>query len=184
MLALVAGLIAGTLLLVAAIGFLIPARIRVGRALVIDLPPERIFPWMADLRLWPGWTVWNRNEDPTLSYSYPSATTGLAGSMLWVAARLGSGSLIITRFEANRLLGYEMRLLSRAAVVQGRIELEPGEGGVTRVLWRDEVDLGGNPFRKLGGPFVARALGKSFERNLAGLNAAALTGRARGPGPG
>jgi hypothetical protein len=184
MLAAAVGLLLGAFLLVAAIGVLLPARIKVARTLMIDLPPERIFPWVADLRLWPGWTVWNRSEDPTLSYSYPSATTGLAGSMHWIAAGFGSGSLIITRFEANRTLGYEMRLLTRAAVVQGGIALEPGEGGATKVWWRDEVDLGGNPFRKLAGPFVARALGKSFDRNLAGLNAAALTGRAGGPGPG
>ncbi|HEY4299802.1 MAG TPA: SRPBCC family protein [Candidatus Didemnitutus sp.] len=182
MLVVLAGLFAGAVFLVTAIGFLLPARIKVARTLVIDLPPERIFPWVADLRLWPGWTVWNRSEDPTLSFSYPSATTGLAGSMLWVAARLGSGSLIITHFEQNRAIGYEMRLLSRAEMVQGRIALEPGESGATRVLWRDEVDLGLNPFRKLAGPLVARSLGKSFERNLAGLNAAALTGRAGGPG--
>lgn len=181
MLVAAAGLLLGALLLVIAVGVLLPSRLVVARAQLVEVPPERIFPWLNELKLWPGWTVWNRSDDPTLSFTYPSATSGLAASMHWMTTGADSGSLIITRLESNRLLGYELRLLTRAVVVQGRIELQPGESG-TRVSWRDEIDLGSNPLRKIAGPFVARAQGRACQRNLAGLAAAALTGRAGGPG--
>jgi uncharacterized protein YndB with AHSA1/START domain len=173
----------GLVLVVVAIGFLLPARITVERATVIDQPPEKIFPWVAELKLWPEWTIWNAAEDATLTYSYPGATTGLAGSMHWTAKKMGDGSLIFSAFEPNRVLRYELRMPAHGTIVHGNIEFESAGGGATRVDWFDEVELGHNPFKKLLGPVLRRMLGRAFERSLTGLNVAAMTGRANGPGP-
>lgn len=172
----------GLVLVVTAIGVLLPSRLTVERATVIDQPVGEIFPWAADLKLWPLWTVWNITEDATLTYLYPGATTGLAGSMHWTAKKMGAGSLIFTAFEPDKALRYEMRLPAHGTVVQGNIEFESAGAGATRVAWFDEVELGHNPFKKLFGPLLRKMLGQAFERSLAGLKTAAMTGRASGPG--
>ena len=171
----------GLVLVVAAVGLFLPSRITVERATVIDQPVEKIFPWVAELKLWPQWTVWNTAEDVTLSYTYPGATTGLAGAMHWTAKKMGDGSLIFSGFEPNKALRYEMRLPAHETIVHGNIEFESAGGGSTRVDWYDEVELGRNPFKKLFGPLVRRMLGRAFERSLAGLKTAAMTGTASGP---
>jgi hypothetical protein len=173
----------GLVLVLAVVGLFLPSRVTVERATVIDQPVDRIFPWAAELKLWPQWTVWNTAEDATLSYLYPGATTGLAGSMHWTAKKMGNGSLIFSAFEPNRTLRYELRMPARDTIVHGNIEFESAGGGATRVAWFDEVELGRNPFKKLLGPLLKKWLGQAFERNLAGLKSAALTGRASGPGP-
>jgi uncharacterized membrane protein len=173
----------GLVLVVTAIGFFLPSRVWVERATVIDQPVEKIFPWAADLKSWPQWTVWNAVEDPTLQYSYPAATTGLAGAMHWTAQKMGNGSLIFSAFEPNKTLRYELRMPAHGTVVHGNIEFESAGGGATRVDWFDEVELGRNPYKKLLGPVLRRMLGRAFERNLAGLKTAATTGRGAGPGP-
>jgi len=173
----------GLVLVVTAVGFLMPRRVLVEKATVIDQPVERVFPWVADLKRWAEWTVWNATEDPTLTYSYPGATTGLAGAMHWTAQKMGSGSLIFREFEPNRAVRYEMRMPSHGTIVLGNIEFESAGGGSTRVDWFDEVDLGPNPYKKLLGPILKPMLGRAFERSLVGLKQAAMTGRASGPGP-
>lgn len=173
----------GLILLVLVVGLLLPSRVVVERSIVIDRPVEAVFPWAAELRLWPQWTVWNTTEDPTLVYTYPSATTGLAGSMAWTGEKMGNGSLIFSAFMPNTTLRYELRMPSRNTIVHGSIEFESAGGGATRVTWLDEVEMGANPLRRLFGPLLRKFLGRAFARNLAGLKAAALNGEASGPGP-
>jgi len=173
----------GLALVVTAVGFFLPSRVLVERARVIALPVEKIFPWVAELKRWPEWTVWNAAEDATLRYSYPAATTGLAAAMHWTAEKLGDGSLIFSEFAPNKTLRYELRMPAHNTIVHGNIEFESAGGGATRVDWYDEVELGANPYKKLFGPVLKRMLGRAFERSLAGLETAAMTGRAAGPGP-
>ncbi len=164
------------------IGFVLPSRVTVERAITIDRPAAVIFPWAADLKLWPQWTVWNASEDPTLAYTYPGPTTGKGGVMHWTAKKMGNGSLTWLEFEPNAKLSYELRMPAHGTTVFGMIEFESAGADSTRVTWLDEVELGGNPFKKLLGPLLKGMLGKAFARNLVGLKTAAMTGQPAGPG--
>ncbi len=172
----------GLVVLLALIGWFMPARVTVERSITIDLPVEKIFPWVADLKLWPQWTVWNTSEDATLVYTYPGPVTGLGGSMHWTAKKMGNGSLVFTEFTPNQVLRYELRMPAHKTTVQGNIEFESAGGGATRVSWYDDIEMGGNPFKRLFGPLLRKMLGKAFVRNLTGLKNAAMTGQASGPG--
>jgi hypothetical protein len=173
----------GLVVLLVIVGLVLPAKVTVLRSITIDRPVEAIFPWAADLKLWPQWTVWTSAEDPTLNYTYPGPTTGLGGAMHWTAKKMGDGSLTFTEFQANQALRYELRMPAHGTNVQGNIEFESAGGGATGVTWYDEVDLGKNPFKHLLGPLLRKMLGRAFERSLAGLKTAAMTGQAAGPGP-
>jgi uncharacterized membrane protein len=182
MLAIISTLLALAVLLVI-VGLILPSRLTVERSLTIDQPAEKIFPWAADLKLWPRWTVWNAAEDPSLAYTYSGPTTGLGGAMAWTAKKMGDGTLKFTHFEENKALHYELVMPAHGTRAYGELEFESAGGGATRVTWLDEIDLGGNPFKRLLGPMLKKILGHAFARNLQGLKTAAMTGQAAGPGP-
>jgi uncharacterized membrane protein len=183
MLALILYAMLGLVVLLVIFGFILPSKITVMHSVTIDKPVEVIFPWVADLKLWPQWTVWNATEDSTLSYTYPGPTTGAGGAMHWTAKKMGDGSLTFTEFQPNQALRYELLMPAHGTRVQGNIEFESAGGGATGVTWYDEVNLGANPFKHLLGPVLKKMLGRAFARSLAGLKKAAMTGQASGPGP-
>lgn len=172
----------GLVVLLVIVGLFLPSRVTVERSITIDQPVEKIFSWVADLKLWPQWTVWNATEDPTLAYTYPGPTTGLGGSMNWTAKKMRDGTLKFVHFESGKALHYELVMLVDGTKVYGEIEFESAGGGATRVTWLDEINLGSNPLKKFVGPLLKKMLGRAFERNLQGLKTAAMTGKAAGPG--
>lgn len=184
MLATILCLVLGLLVvLVVVVGWLLPREVTVERAIGIDKPADAIFPWIASLKMWPDWTVWNKQEDPSLVYTYSGADAGRGASMTWTAKKMGSGSLTITDAAPGRYIRYTLRLQNRTMVVRGNIEIEPAGGGATLVQWFDTVDFGRNPFTRWLAFLVKPMLGRAYHRNLAGLKAAVETGCASGPGP-
>jgi hypothetical protein len=103
--------------------------------------------------------------------------------MHWTSKKMGSGSLTFTEFTPNKVLRYELKMVDHKTNLQGNIEFESAGAGATRVSWYDDVDMGGNPYKRLMGPMLKRMLGQAFGQNLAGLKTAAMTGKASGPGP-
>jgi hypothetical protein len=176
-------LVLGLLVVLAVIGWLLPREVTVERAIGIDKPADAVFPWIANLKTWPDWTVWNKTEDPTVAYTYSGAETGKGATMSWTAKKMGSGSLTITDAAAGRYIRYTLRMQHRTMVVRGNIEIESAGGGTTLVQWFDTVDFGRNPFTRWLAFLLKPMLGRAYHRSLAGLKTAAETGRASGPGP-
>ncbi|HUJ44629.1 MAG TPA: SRPBCC family protein [Opitutaceae bacterium] len=176
-------LVLGFVVLLMVIGWLLPREITIERAIGIDKPAEAIFPWIANLQTWPDWTIWNKQEDASLVYSYSGAAAGLGAAMSWTAKKMGDGMLTIHDAKPDRFIRYEMRMKDRSIVVHGNVELESVGGGATLVMWFDNINLGANPARRWLGLLLRPMMGKVFHRNLAGLRTAAETGKASGPGP-
>jgi hypothetical protein len=132
----------GLIVLVVVIGWLLPREITVERSIAIDRPPEAIYPWMADLKKWPECTVLNRNEDPSLVYTYSGADAGAGAAMAWTAKKMGGGQLTITAAQPGQYLRYALQMTGRSMTVRGNIEIESAGGGATLVLWFDTVDFG------------------------------------------
>jgi hypothetical protein len=179
----IVGSAVGLVVLLLIIGLFLPSQITVSRSITIDRPADAIFPWIAELKTWPDWTVWNKSEDPTLAYSYPGPTTGKGGSMTWTAKKMGDGTLTFTEFLPCKVVRYALVMPQHGTTVHGNFELESAGGGATRVSWYDVVDMGRSPFKKLLGPMLKKMLGAAFARGLQGLKTAAETGKASGPGP-
>ena len=183
MLALILCFLLGLVVVLVVIGWLLPREITVERSVAIDRPPEEIYPWIADLKKWPEWTVWNKREDPSLAYTYSGADSGLGAVMTWTARKMGDGALSITAAQPGRHIRYLLQMKGRSMTVRGNIEIESAGGGATLVLWFDTVDFGMNPVTRWFGLLVKRMMSRVYRRNLAGLKVAAETGRASGPGP-
>jgi hypothetical protein len=182
MLTMILYLLLGLIVVFVVIGWLLPREITIERAIGIDKTADTIFPWIANLRTWPEWTVWNNHEDPSLAYRYSGSDSGLGAAMSWTAKKMGDGQLTINDAKPGRFIRYEMRMTGRSMVVRGNIELESAGGGATLVMWFDNINLGANPLRRWFGLLLRPMMEKAFHRNLTGLKSAAETGKASGPG--
>ncbi len=149
-------------------GFLMPSHYAVERSAVIAAPPESVWTRMATLRTWGRWSAWTSRADPTLAYTYAGPETGQGAVMRWTSRKMGDGALSIVGAVPAQSVDYELRMTGSDFTAHGHIRLAP-EGGGTRVTWRDDGDLGGNPVYRLMGPMMDAMLGGAFERSLQGL---------------
>jgi hypothetical protein len=149
------------------ISFFLPSDYRVERVTVIKAPVEAIYPWLAQLKKWPQWTVWNMDYDPTLAYTYSGPEQGAGSEMSWTA-KSGTGSLKLTEADPSTGVKYDLnfengKFLSKGGVVTSTV------GDATRVTFFNEGSFGKNPVSRYFGLFMDRMMGGEFEKNLEGL---------------
>jgi len=151
---------------IAALGAFIvlqPDRFVVSRSAVIDAPPSRLYPEIAELRRWEAWAPWP-TLDPLATWTYSGADTGVGAVQNWDGPKIGAGRVEITGTVQDRLVDMTLdviRPVQNSNVVS--LELIPEDGGTrTKVVWTmtGRVDLKGkamklvmNRDKMLGGHF-------------------------------
>lgn len=150
-----------------------PDDFRVERSIIVNAPPEKIFPLINDLK---GFTQWSPYEgrDPAMKKTFGSHTAGHGGSYAWNGNDdVGSGRLEITHSEAPRQVTMQLdfdRPIEAHNVVS--FHLSP-QGQGTRVTW---AMAGPMPYMsKVIGLFfdMDSMVGTDFEKGLANLKALA-----------
>ena len=155
-LAKVFGGIATVLVVFMLIGFLLPGTWSAEASIQIEADPMEVFPFLNDLSRWDTWTNWGDIES---ELSDPSLSVGASRS--WDDPQLGSGSVTITSSGSPSFVRYEV-VIEGGSSVSGELRIEALQGG-SRVTWREEGDLGGNPL--MG--YVARRMPESQGAQLA-----------------
>ncbi len=167
--------ILGVVLALAAVlvggGWLLGSDFKVTRSLLVNAPPEKIYPLVADPRGWKQWSVWNQ-RDPAMAITYSGAPSGVGAVWEWRSATEGDGRMSFTRAEAPGLLGYELYFPDFGTTSRGELRLVL-EGNATRVSWTMEGNMGRNPLFSWIALFADGMVGKDFEAGLAGLKAVA-----------
>ena len=138
------------------IGFILPGTWSAEASIQIEAAPAEVFPYLNDLSRWDTWTNWGDIES---ELSDPPRSVGASRS--WDDPNFGTGSVTITSSSAPTLVRYEVEVEGRASV-NGELRIE-ALGGMSRVTWREEGDLGRNPL--MG--YVARNMSKSQGTQLA-----------------
>jgi hypothetical protein len=96
--------------------------------------------------------------------------------MSWSGDEVGEGSLTIAESVPGRLIRFDLELERDGLRSSGAIVLDPAKGGV-RVTWSSEGELGLNPWARLIGPWIERAVASDFDAGLAGLKRVAESRR-------
>ncbi|QDV08223.1 Polyketide cyclase / dehydrase and lipid transport [Planctomycetes bacterium Poly30] len=164
------------LTLVIAFGFLVPQlflskSFAMDRGTVIAAPVEVVHATVADFATWKDWTVWNKEADPTLQYTYTGEPNTVGHSMAWTAEKLGNGKLTFTSIEPGRI-AYDMEFDGQDPA-QGAMVMEPAIGaeGSTAARWEFSGTMEGMPYKRYFGLFMDKMIGPDFEKGLAGLKA-------------
>ena len=144
------GVVAAFLILILAIGFLLPASWSAEFSLEVQADAEAIFPYLNDLERWDEWTIWN---DVDSEITRPSHGEG--AKRHWDDEDFGSVQILIVQSNPPKLLRYVVALDS-GAQVSGTFLLTELQGS-TLITWIEKGNLGANPL--MG--YLARRLGKS-----------------------
>lgn len=160
------GSLAALLLVLTAIGFLLPSNYHVQRSTTIHASADLVYTYVGDLRRWKEWAVWYQ-RDPEMKTRYSERTDTLGSWSEW-ETKGGGGKIIVTRLEPPTRIGYRLGLPHKRRTSNGLVEVVTTEGGVNVTL-SDDGDLGNNPVSRWFGLFRDQLMGPDFEASLINL---------------
>jgi uncharacterized protein YndB with AHSA1/START domain len=146
---------------------------RIERSIVIQAPPEKVYPLIADLHEWPKWAPQDR-EDPTMKRAFSGAVRGVGAASDWSGSgNTGKGRMEIVTAEAPRTVTVKVDFEKPFVAHNLNTFVLAPDGNGTRVSWTMQ---GTNVYMmKVMSVFVNmdRTMGSHFESGLANLKAAA-----------
>jgi uncharacterized protein YndB with AHSA1/START domain len=161
----------GLVVLLLAVGWLLPSQYRVERSVVIAAPADKVYGLIVDPREWKRWTVWNQ-RDPAMQMSYDGAASGAGAEWKWDSKTEGKGAMKFTEAVASERIGYALSFEDFGMTSTGRLQLSAAEAvgkPGTRVVWSNEGNLGANPVNRWFGVFADKLIGPDFEAGLVNL---------------
>lgn len=153
----------GGLILFLAIGFLLPGNWSVERSLVVDAAPDSVHRILRRPRAWRAWMPW---PETGATFEGPAAGPGAAFS--WDDRTYGRGRFTVVASDPPRSLRYEVSVEDGSVDVEGRIRLEPADGG-TRIRWSESGNFGWNPLLGWTALTVEERQGRALEQALGAL---------------
>ncbi len=160
----------GLVVLLVALGFVLPDRVRMERSIVINAPPEEVFALVADLNQSGKWSPWTE-YDPSMESVVTGAGVGQKQS--WTSKKMGDGSQTITALDAPSKVDFALDFGDHG-VATAAMTLEPVAEG-TKVVWsfdsnmRKGVPIYMAPMSTYMGFFMEGMLGKDYDKGLANL---------------
>jgi len=153
--------------------FLLPADWSVERTIIVEAPPEAIFPLIDNLQRWTEWSPWQADDYEGLAFEYSGPPAGEGAEQRWDSEITGDGMLRIVESVPPRRVVFEMRFQGGKITALDTIALSPVEGGATRVVWTDHGTIGSTLLGRLSVPVVEESMGRDLENGLARLKARA-----------
>jgi hypothetical protein len=169
--------IIGVVVVVAIAGILLyaatkPDSFRVQRTVLINAPPDKVFPLVNDIKAWTAWSPYEK-KDPAMKRTYGAVTAGKGATYAWEGDKnVGQGSMEIVE-SGPRKIAIKLDFLKPFEAHNiGEFIFEP-KGDSTAVTW---AIYGPSPYMsKVVGTFmnIDDMIGRDFEKGLADLKAAA-----------
>jgi uncharacterized protein YndB with AHSA1/START domain len=151
------GTLAGLLVLMLAVGLLLPGTWEARWEEDLPATPAEVFPYLDEPHRWVLWMPLPPSGVETFG---PEA--GQGAGLRWKDSHYGEGDFRIVESEANARVVYEVSLEGGALRIRGALTLQP-EGAEARLLWQEWGDFGWNPL--LG--YTARRMSGSQSRAMA-----------------
>lgn len=148
------------------VGVLLPGTWQVQRGLIVRGPSSVLNEAVTDLSAWAKWSQWRADVDSGLALEYPGSMAGAGASQIWRGEKSGSGLLRITEVDPGGGIRFDLERSVLASQVQLLFE---ESGSDTRVVWREEGDLGSGPIAGWKALMLDGILGPGIEMQLAGL---------------
>lgn len=147
-------------------GMLMPSTVEVSRDVVINAPPDKIFPHVENLKAFNKWSPW-AERDPESVIEYSGAEDGVGQVMTWDSKDMGQGSMKVVEVVDNSKLVTALDF-GQMGTASAQFELVPDAGG-TKVTWSMKSELGNNPVARWFGPMLKSGVAEQYEKGLAKL---------------
>ncbi|MEO6710713.1 MAG: SRPBCC family protein [Planctomycetota bacterium] len=139
------------------------------RSVVIQAPPEKIFPLIGDLKAWPAWEPFSK-DNPGMAITLAEKTTGVGARQSWSGPG-DSGHLTFTECDPKTGIAYDLVFVNgkNESLARSWIHMNPRSEGSTEVVWGINGEMNmpviGGYFAK----FSDRMMGPMFEEGLGKL---------------
>ena len=155
----------------AIVGMFMPSKVRVARSMEMKAAPAAVYNQVADLKMWDNWMPWNK-MDPAMVKTYGEKSMGEGASYSWEStnSNVGKGSITITKAVPNEMVETSLSFDGEGNAIGG-YQMEKTDNG-TRVTWSLDMDMGGNPFKRLMGSMMDMMMGSVFDQGLHALDSA------------
>ncbi len=163
---------AGIVVLILLIGFASPRVAKMERSTTINASPEKIWPYLNNLRSFvENWSPWTE-KDPNAEHVYNDISEGVGAHYSWKGEKkkVGEGSMEIKTSEPMNLIKVHLEFKGRGDAMAGWILRDNGDGSC-QVTWDFESDNGMNPMARLFGRMMDKFLGPDYENGLSKLKA-------------
>ncbi|MDX5347212.1 MAG: SRPBCC family protein [Hymenobacteraceae bacterium] len=156
------------LVVLVAVGFMLPAKVHVERSLVIKAKAEPVFHQINNLKNWEKWSPWHQ-MDPEMQLIYAGPEAGIGAKYSWTSnhERVGNGALTIKESVPFQKIITEMDFMENGVASSAYIFEETPEG--TKVTWTMDSDMGYNLVSRYFGLMLDSFLGPDFEQGLQSL---------------
>lgn len=112
-----------------------PDDFRIQRAIVINAPPDKIYPLIADFKAWDAWSPWEK-KDPGMKRTFSEPASGQGARYAWEGnGEVGSGEMVMAEAVPSSKVKLDMHFKSpMEAKHVAEFTLTP-EGSGTNVSW-------------------------------------------------
>jgi effector-binding domain-containing protein len=156
-----------TLILLFAIGLLLPSTARVERELAIDARPATVFALLNDFRQMEKWSR-KTDGDSNARIDFFGPPRGVGAGIGWRGQIVGQGRQIITESQPYSSI---VSVVDPGGNDEARVTFHLEEiGNATLVVWTWERDYGWNIAGRVFGLMRARAIGPDLEQGLTSLS--------------
>jgi effector-binding domain-containing protein len=155
-------------ILIAAIGLFLPAKIHVERSIVVNTTPEVPFNLINDLSKFNDWSPWY-DIDTNTAYTNSEHTTGTGAWISWKSENpdVGNGKLSITESKPNELIVTKLEF--EGWDPSGASYLFTTENNTTKITWSMDSDMGYNVIGRWFGLFMDKMIGKDYDKGLVAI---------------
>ena len=163
--------LAGLIVILIALGFVLPDNAHVERSIVVNAPPEKVYALVADLNEADKWQPWAAMD---AGITQEITGSGVGQKQSWKSKKLGDGSQEITSLNPPTHVDYALDFGAQG-VATAAIQIEPADAGATKVVWsldanmRKGVPIYMQPISTYMGFFMDGMIGKDYETGLANL---------------
>jgi hypothetical protein len=154
------------------VGFLLPSKFQVQRAILIENNPQQIFPYINSIPKWRNWTALNPMQDMSLQENYYGPPYGVGSGIRYKGNKVGSGTIEITDNELNERVDFKL-LINNRIETKGRILLDPEGMNKTLVVINLEGDVKFHLVNRYIILFMDNVAGPLFDDSLQGLKSLA-----------
>lgn len=156
---------AALLLVVLAVGFLLPADWEASASTRLDAPADTVFALLDAPEGWRAWTTW-----PDSGIVREGPERGAGAAMSWNDAELGRGRFTIAEAVPGERVSYTVEVGDGAMRTAGTLVLAEDDSGVV-VSWEERGDLGRNPLMGYWALFMDEAQTAELQKSLDRLGA-------------
>ncbi|MBN8577081.1 MAG: SRPBCC family protein [Cytophagales bacterium] len=151
-----AGLVVALLL----IGFVLPGKLEVSKSVSIQASPAAVFEEINDLKRWETWQYWNTLDPTNMKIVYGEITVGTGATYSWDSPVLDKGSITLSESIPDKSVAIAMDFGGNPAT--GLYTVEP-DGENTLLTFNFHSEAGMNPIGRWINLFIKGEIEKSFE---------------------